>query len=153
MKKKRPVEERIREKFVVDPVTGCWVWKGAKLNGYGRIWADGKNVLAHRLCYELHTGSKVPEGLCVCHHCDNSLCVNPDHLFLGTHQNNMDDRNRKGRQARQKGENNGRAKLSEELALQILSDPRNQGLIAREYGVSRQLVSRIKRQERWSHLS
>lgn len=92
----------------------CWLWKGSVDDkGYGRInvtFCSGKRflILAHRLSYRLFRG-KV-RGLFVCHHCDNPACVNPHHLFLGTHQDNMGDKVRKGRQIR--GEDNVHAKLT-----------------------------------------
>lgn len=85
----------------VEKVEGsCWKWKGylggRKQDLRAKMWVDGKCLNASRISYELHKG-KIEEGLFVCHTCDNSTCVNPDHLFLGTHQDNMDDMNRKGR--------------------------------------------------------
>ena len=103
-----------REKFMarVD-VRGddeCWPWKGMTTDdGYGRFTQYSHRYLAHRVSYELHSGP-CPRTLCILHSCDNPACVNPKHLRLGTHQENMRERDEKGRQAR--GVRNGRAKLS-----------------------------------------
>src|SRR5581483_2912402 len=84
---------------------GCWEWKGkGSGNGYGGFYAHGKHRLAHRVAWELRNGV-IPDGMHVLHHCDNRRCVNPAHLFLGTHNDNMADMCAKGRQA--KGDRNG----------------------------------------------
>ena len=77
---------------------GCWLWMGkTDYAGYGMVGLGlRKGILAHRFSWEIANGP-LPEGLFACHHCDNPPCVNPSHLFLGTHQDNMNDRNRKGR--------------------------------------------------------
>jgi hypothetical protein len=95
----------------------CWPWKaGTFKTGYGCFHLEKirTSVTAHRMMWKLVNGH-IPEGMYVCHHCDNRLCVNPDHLFLGTHADNMRDMGRKGRTA--KGPGSGsfvRRKLSDE---------------------------------------
>lgn len=77
------------------PLDSCWEWRGARTeDGYGRFGAHWR---AHVVSWELNHGRPVPPGMQVCHHCDNPSCVNPWHLFLGTHQDNIDDKMRKGR--------------------------------------------------------
>lgn len=86
--------ERERFERLVEKTDGCWWWKGTKSFGYGKMTVkrDGKwrRLFAHRVSYELFRG-ELPPGFHACHHCDNKRCVRPDHLFLGTHQDNIRD--------------------------------------------------------------
>lgn len=91
---------------------GCWEWQGDKSRrGYGRMSVGCQDTRTHRLSYTLFCGP-IPSGLFVCHSCDNPACCNPTHLFLGTHLDNMADRDRKGRTLR--GPRHRQRKLSDE---------------------------------------
>lgn len=88
---------RFEEKFIPVPEAGCWIWTAATNSmGYGRMVFNGPARLAHRISYQLYRGP-IPDGMCVCHKCDTPLCVNPDHLFLGTFSDNARDMVRKFR--------------------------------------------------------
>jgi hypothetical protein len=91
------LKDRFEDKVSIEPNSGCWLWTGS-LNdtGYGQLWVGSKSTRAHRLSYELHVGP-IPEGMHVCHHCDNPPCCNPNHLFVGSHTDNMADKIKKGR--------------------------------------------------------
>lgn len=131
----------------------CWLWLASKLpSGYGFFGWRGRVRLAHRVAWELDTGQEPPPWLCVCHRCDNPACVNPAHLFLGTKADNAADRDAKGRQARQRGETNGKAKLTEAQVLAIRAAPGLLREIASDFGVTQQVISQIKRREIWRHL-
>ena len=112
------------KKFIPEPNTGCWLWLASTCrDGYGAFW-DGRLKLAHRFSYELYVGP-IPDEALVLHRCDVPHCVNPAHLFLGTHADNSADKMAKGRQARgekhgsrthpervPRGERHGNAKLN-----------------------------------------
>lgn len=145
--------QRFQIKYRVDS-TGCWLWTAAKYyNGYGVFHMENGNHTAHRAGWLLMRGP-VPEGMDVCHHCDVPECVNPDHLFIGTRQDNMMDRVRKGRHPRKgnKGSKNGRAKLTEADIPVIRSSAKRQIDLAAEYGVSQEQISAVKIRKTWNHV-
>ena len=122
---------------------GCLEWQGTcDKNGYGYAKISGVRWYIHRAIYH-YLIAPIPNALCVLHKCDNPPCINSDHLFLGTHRENMQDMVIKGRT---------NSPLSKFQALAILFDPRLRRKIAKEYGISHQSVSRIKSGERWNYL-
>lgn len=153
------VEERFWPK-VMKPLdwSACWLWSGTKRADPKQAYGNFKlrshlTARAHRVAYALFYGSS-PGDMLVCHRCDNPPCVNPHHLFLGTGQDNSTDMVAKGRHVAvdQKGASNGAAKLSDEqvaiIRRRILAGETNTK-IAASYGVTHQLISRIRRGRSW----
>lgn len=129
-----------------DPATGCLLFKGfIDADGYGRI----STRRAHRLAWQKAKGP-IPEGLQVLHHCDRPACINVEHLFLGTNQDNVDDKLAKDRQPR--GSENGRAKLTEQAVVEIRASKLPERLLARQYGISNAVVGSIRRRLTWKHI-
>ena len=147
--------QRIESKTYYEPNTGCWLWGGAiSANGYGCVLVNGKASSVHRVSYSIHNGI-IPDGKLVCHKCDTPSCINPDHLFLGTHQDNMSDMVAKGRHGAPKGQNHGMAKLTERDVVKIRSllseGNETQTAIGKRFGVSNNLIHYIKTGKLWSN--
>jgi hypothetical protein len=131
----------------------CWPWTGCcSEKGYGQIGAGGSArtaLRAHRVAWELAAGEPVPDGLCVLHNCDNPPCVNPDHLWLGTNDDNVRDRNEKGRRAR--GESLSHTKLNPE-AVKVIRFMRGRAsclLLGRLHAVHHTSISGIWLEKTW----
>lgn len=119
----------------------CWQWKGAgKGNGYGAFSIDGTATQAHRAAYSLFVGP-IPDGIDVCHACDNRACVNPDHLFLGTRSDNMKDAAFKGRMRGRKGQHLSELQV-QEIRRRVLAGERAAS-VSRGTGVSHSIISNI----------
>jgi len=140
------------ERTKLNEKTGCLEWTlHRNRQGYGSLKHKGKQWAAHRLMWTLTYGS-ILEGLNVCHKCDNPSCVNIKHLFLGTTQDNINDKMQKGRFRPSYGEANGYSKLTEAQVQAIRADCRTQYAIAEAYGISQGTVSEIKIGRAWSWL-
>lgn len=143
-------KQRILEKSIPEPNSGCWLWLtycGTK--GYGQIKYKGNQMGAHRVSWIVHRGL-IPEGALICHKCDVPCCVNPDHLYVGSNLTNRHDAIRRGRAPQ--GETAGQSNLTDSDILLIRSDPRPQRAIAKEYGLSHTAIGNIKRGRTWTHI-
>lgn len=137
----RPLKDRFDEKVRKAP-SGCWLWVGYRMqHGYGTIGlgrvVDGK-ATAHRVAYELYVGP-IPPGMYVLHRCDNRACVRPDHLFLGTQQDNVDDMHSKGRAGSTRRLSMTQAR---DIRCQRSKGARIKDLMAK-YGVSRKTIQNL----------
>lgn len=141
----------------VNKTETCWLWTGNKRpNGYGSIQEGGKGsrtISAHRLSYQMHKG-EIPDGMVVMHSCDNSVCVNPQHLSLGTYKENTHDMITKGRKriVAPKGIGNGKAKLNDSLVGYIRQSDKNTASIARELSLSANCIRDVRTGRTWSHV-
>ena len=157
MRKQRELKERFWEKVDRRGKDECWEWTGAKnQKGDGMIRCGQRKLIkAHRLSWELCV-KKIPFGFQVLHHCDNPSCMNPKHLFLGTNQDNVNDKMKKGRFPNFVGENNPCSKLTEYdvILIRRLYEPRkySQYRLAREFGVTRGTISKALSKATWGHI-
>lgn len=139
-------EHYILSRCVAIPETGCWLWTGAwSAKGYGSVGHKSQNY-AHRLSYETFVGP-IPDGMLVCHKCDVRPCCNPDHLFVGTIDDNQKDSARKGRMHR--GLSNYNAKLTPELVAVIRGSSLSAAQWSMMTGISRGTISQARRGETW----
>lgn len=150
MRGRAPVDKVIAYSM---PVTesGCWIWlRSLSPSGYGQVFSGSMMEGAHRFSWRAFNG-EIPEDACVLHKCDVRCCVNPDHLYVGDHQQNMDDMNGRGRGRYFGGEENAFAKLSDQQVTSIrvayASGKLTQALVAEQFGCSQSLVSKITRGE------
>ena len=134
----------------VSKTDSCWVWTGGLSSGYGSMNTGGGYAGAHRVSWELHFGP-VADGLFVLHKCDNRGCVRPDHLFLGTHEDNMSDMRSKGRS--RSGESHGNSRLSEENVRSIRRLHKNgtkRSTIAKRFSINPGHVTKIVSRKAWA---
>ena len=163
MNKSMPMFERFLEKINFHTENGCWEWMGFLENGYGGIVENhSKKYKAHRISYEIFFGVK-PQEKFVCHKCDNPGCVNPSHLFIGTVNDNNQDKVKKGRQTSFPGSKNPQSKLDETIARKIKQETvvgdrvgynngSNVKEIAKKYNVHTETVRLIARGITWKHI-
>lgn len=151
--------ERYRHKIAFAEPGQCWLWTGYKFTaGYGGVKANGKRRQAHRVAYEAAHGDGSADGLVVRHRCDTPLCVNPEHLLIGTFADNSRDMVERGRHVAVKGEANGRSRLTESdvRAIRALYERGHSGrsgaALARRYGVGPSQVSDVIHRKTWKHV-
>lgn len=153
-----PVIDSFMSKVEIVTESGCWFWMACLMNkGYGQFWNGEKVVLAHRASYSMMVGEI--GGMDVLHKCDTPCCVNPDHLFLGTHRQNMEDMARKGRSDKNwkvRGSDSCHSRLSAGQVLEIrrlyATGAHSQRDLARQFDVSQPAIKCITKRQVWRHI-
>lgn len=149
-RKSKPVAERFAIKYIPEPNSGCWLWIGFahKIRNELRpfINSNKKPTLAHRVSYELFKGP-IPDGMIVRHKCDNTICVNPDHLVLGTQQDNVKDRDDRKRGRWHRGTAHYNCKLTPEMVVRIKMASGYGAItnLAREFGLNPATLHRVRK--------
>lgn len=138
----------------VDKSGDCWMWMASSLKSNGRgqfpnARRYGGSTSPYRFSWQIHFGP-IPKGMLICHHCDNPLCVNPQHLFLGTHADNTQDMVSKGRSC--KGNRNGQAKATEELITKVREFRGTHQEASEFFGIPRRRIISYRRGDTWNYL-
>lgn len=158
------IRDRILSSIRIDRTSGCWLWTKSLNTGYGQIRVGPSIALAHRASYMVFLGP-IPRGLEACHKCDTPACVNPEHIFIGTHAENMADSKWKGRISRgdrhkraitkASGDSKGNTKLTSNdvrAILRAIEDGASSYALARAFNVSATAIYHIKHRKTWRHI-
>jgi hypothetical protein len=146
------LDEKLEAFTMPEPMSGCWLWMGSSdVRGYALVF-DGHNKRVSRIVLSRKVGRVLCRDEFACHTCDNPCCVNPDHLFVGTHLENLADATRKGRMAR--GERHPGSKLTEEIVRVIRAEPPSVSAreLAARFGVCEGVVASVRRGRGWRHV-
>ena len=154
IKLKQSEIERFNSKFLKLGEDQCWPWQAGRFdNGYGQFFLRRQSIGAHRIAYIIAYGD-YDDVLFVCHNCNHKFCVNPKHLYLGTHEQNMQDAVQDG--LSNKGEKNGQCLLTEQEVINIRelysTSMYSQREVARIFKISQALVNNILLNKNWSHI-
>jgi hypothetical protein len=133
--------DRLKREMIINPSTDCWEWQGAKINGYGTLSVGNRIYSAHRLMWKCVRGEF--SGLHVLHKCDNPCCINPDHLWLGTNADNVQDKVDKGRSG---------YKLNPKAVRDIRTSKLSVRELAEKYGISTRHIYHILNRKTWKHV-
>lgn len=148
-------QQQFNDLVYPEPNTGCWLWSGRVNNkGYGIGHWPNKIQLAHR--YSFYVNKENPKGKCVLHHCDNTYCVNPDHLYLGDMAQNCKDRDTRGRQRTKKGCEHklSRFTATQIIEIRLLHNPKTNPTrkLAKKYGCSQKVIMNIINRKSYSNV-
>jgi hypothetical protein len=144
--------ERIDNRIMPVTESGCWLWLGPLVaEGYGITFYRGKNRRVHRIVYQDRVGD-LSDHQMLCHSCDVMCCCNPDHLYKGTSQSNVNDMISRGRHIIVRGERNGQAKLTASQVRAIRASSEHYKVLAARYGVHPMTIYKVRDRSRWQHV-